>query len=475
MKRITLFLLIALVAVSSAEAQKVKRTKQKEEDGFVWYLLSQEYNKGAEIEKGNIIIPVKYGSVQYLGHRFFSATEYNDNEKKWQITVYNRNGTIIIPPVKDYQEVTYIKTASFFEVKNNGKLGLCDTNGRIILPCKFSHIVTHNNRIKAYTSYSTNNSSWNTLGYYDINGKEIISPEKGYNDIQAVLGGYVVYKGGAHNDRKKYIITAGYCDDNGNEIVSPDRGYSDIEAHCATDDKTHKIRYLQVCKDGGKYDQGVKKGVCDLKGDEIIRPMDCGLWVTGSPTDISYNDQNGFYYEDPQKTKHYLGFKLNSKNQIIPDPDHPLGTTDKYVSNEHQQEQTAYNNSNSSSYNNTYTPPAQHKQQNTGDKSNNKSSTQPKSSSSSSSSASSSNKPSSSSNRPSHNSTTASSFQQQKVKCGQCRGTGMTNCWSCGGKGTIRKSGIDKNGKQVFRNDRCTGCNGSGKRKCTVCNGKGVR
>lgn len=57
--------------------------------------------------------------------------------------------------------------------------------------------------------------------------------------------------------------------------------------------------------------------------------------------------------------------------------------------------------------------------------------------------------------------------------CSGCNGKGTLQCWHCGGKGYISKSGIDKNGKQVFRDVRCGGCNGSGRARCPGCGGDG--
>ena len=333
MKRIALFLLIALVAVSSAYAQKVKRNKQKEKDGFSWYLLKQDGFRGAENNRGTIIIPLekKFSSINYQKGYFIAKDQFSE--------VYDTIGNVIIPIERRYDQIN-------------------PTNVSI----------------------------------------------------------------------------------DGNEICNVFR--------------------FRIPLGNNEY----RHGICDKNGVEIIPPV----------YDAILNFPNGiimfFKYFGGNQVKFYTGYKFDKQGNIVPDPDHPIDTTDSPV--EYFYDQTAYNNSSSDSYNNTYTPPAQHKQQNTNTKGNSNT-TQPKNSASSSSSASSSNKPSTT--RTPKERTHPFENYNTPVKCGQCRGTGMTNCWSCGGKGTIRKSGIDKNGKQVFRNERCTGCSGSGKRKCTVCNGKGVR
>lgn len=468
MKRIALFLLIALVAVSSAEAQKVKRTKQKAWDNFEWYLLEQKgLYKGAAIDKEREVIPLSegYQEIKYIGKGFFEARKNNN------AALYDSRGKNIIPVTRGYTkiEIEYFKDYIYFKVfRTEHSTGLCDRNGQEIIPCMFYSI---------FISFGNNPSDHLILAdskrIFEYDGEEIILPME-YNGITPhANAGFIVYKG--HSDKD---IKAGYYDILRKEVIPIEYGYTDIRL--GFDDSGNGLRFLRVYKGGKSYLKSTLRGICQIDGKPIIEPQDLEIPEDAKALqyEIRYNDNDGFYYNDKYEIKHFLGIKLDSRNQAVPYSNHPSGTTNRPIPQEPTEELTAnnntYNNTYNSGYNNTYTPPAQHKQQSSGNKGNNHTN-QPKSSASSSSSAPSSSKPSSSSNRPSHNNTTASSFQQQKVKCGQCRGTGMTNCWSCNGKGTIRKSGIDKNGKQVFRNDRCTGCNGSGKRKCTVCNGKGVR
>lgn len=218
--------------------------------------------------------------------------------------------------------------------------------------------------------------------------------------------------------------------------------------------------------------RGIMRGIRDKNGKEVFAPEHA---YTIEWSYVKNGKRTIYYWQDIEDKlytgiAYYTGMCLDPNGEIVPDPDHPLGSTNKPIP-EDNQEETAYNIPYQPINNyNTYTPPAQHKQQSTENKSN--STAQPKSSPKSSAGT--------SSNNPSTTRTTKERTHpfenyNKPVKCANCRGTGMANCWSCGGKGTIRKSGIDKNGKQVFRNERCTGCGGSGKRKCTVCNGKGTR
>ena len=72
MKRIALLILIAVVAISSAEAQNLKRTLNKSADGFKWYLIEQEGHQGAETKKGKTIIPIdKYYNYIFYNFLYF--------------------------------------------------------------------------------------------------------------------------------------------------------------------------------------------------------------------------------------------------------------------------------------------------------------------------------------------------------------------------------------------------------------------
>ena len=428
MKRIALFLIIAAVAISSAEAQKVKRTKQKESDGFKWTLIEQDGYKGAEIKKGVKFIPVENHceNVCYIGDGFFSSFKAGEGN-----CVMNKNGKQIINGGED--EIYFRCQDGFVFFTYQYSESVYDTNGRLIIPIerKYKYVVLNGAKtiFNVYSKFDHHNESNRIAGVCDLMGNEIIPPSRGYNSVHQI------------SIEMKYY------------------------------DRTREWIYYSVVKDG-------REGACDIDGKEIVAPEN------NKDRNELYCDRtyHYFYYLDKHKIKHYLGVKLNSNSRGILDPDHPLGTTDKPVPEEQPQEETVYNttttnfsnsysNSYNNTYNNSYTPPAQHKQQSTGNKSN--STTQPKSTPKSSTGTSSSSKPSTT--RTPKERTHPFENYNTPVKCGQCSGTGMMRCFSCSGKGTIRKSGIDKNGKQVFRNERCTGCGGSGKRKCTVCNGKGTR
>ncbi len=436
MKRIALFILIAAGAISSAGAQEVIRTKQKEKDGFKWTLLEKwDYienckYKGVEIKKGVEIVPLEgqYKKVNYIGDGFFST--YKEDEGTH---VINRNGKKILEVEGNENKFVCGKGVIVFNGVN--RAAVYDTTGHVIIPFEkgFEKIIFQPEFDDPYFYVRTGESidHWKT-GVYNLKGREIIGLYRGYCAVFLLR-------------KKKNVFF---------EIV--------VE----NDNSERKFTY----------------GACDIYGKEIIAPVYpklVGLSEKGHY--FYYTDERYDYKDERYNIQHYLGVKLDDNGRAVPDPDHPLGHTDKPLPREHIEEQTAYNNttttynnsynnSYNNTYNNSYTPSAQQKQQSTGTKSN--STTQPK------------NTPNSSTGTSSNKSSTTRTPKERThpfenyntpVKCGQCSGTGMMRCFSCSGKGTIRKSGHDKNGKQVFRNERCNGCNGSGKRKCTVCNGKGTR
>ena len=438
MKRVVFFLLVVAVAVSTADAQGVIRTEQNEKDGFKWTLLEKwDYienckYKGVEIKKGVEIVPLEgqYKKVDYIGDGFFSTYKEDVGTR-----VINRNGKKIVEAKGDGNKFVCGKGVIVF---NGGdRAAVYDTSGNVIIPFEKGFEI-----ILFYPKYDDpclyvrkgESSGRRNTGAYDLKGREIIGLNRGYCDVNL------------------------------------------IKTKKNTFDTEKSLRYFLVStRKKKKYTYGV----CDINGIEIIAPKYPIVGIDDNGHYFYYMDERYDYKDERYNIQHYLGVKLDDNCRAVPDPDHPLGHTDKPLPSEHVEEQTAYNNtttySNSynnsynNTYNNSYTPPAQHKQQSTENKSN--STAQPKSTPESSTGTSSSSKPSSSNYKPTPHKNNASSFQPTPVKCAHCSGTGMMRCFSCSG----RKSGIDKNGKQVFRNERCSGCGGSGKRKCTVCNGKGVR
>lgn len=323
MKRIALLILIAVVAISSAEAQNVKRTKHKEKDKFKWYLIEHDGYQGAETKEGKSIIPlekkfkeVRYRySSRYYTNGFFIAYK-KDADGKSIVGVYNRNGVEKISPDRGYS-YAYVDDILWCDdhivVKNENVVGLCDTNGR-----------------------------------------EIIAPKPHYRDFKFYpflkISGYYI----AHYKDK----SCGIVDSNGREVIPPGRGYTH-----ACPQKSNGHIFFEVKK-------GDSVGLCDIYGDEIVAPKKIDYFFS-----FKYA-QDCFMYVDYARRYFYLGVKLDKDGHGIPDPYHVAGTPyteDNLAESTYQQKeqrnytpQNQYNNYQATpTYNNNSQQPSQHHNNNT--------------------------------------------------------------------------------------------------------------
>ena len=174
MKRIALFLLITTIAISSAGAQKVKRSKKIEKDGFRWYLLEQGDLKGAEIKKKEMVIPLE---KQYI-HYYFGYLQCNIGEHK---ALYDTSGTLIIPIERKYTETIPLDGCIYvhFKYTSNDSLrygiGICDLQGNEIVPTSRKYRKLHRNSDGAHHWYQVYDKDYKQ-GVCDNYGEEIITP-----------------------------------------------------------------------------------------------------------------------------------------------------------------------------------------------------------------------------------------------------------------------------------------------------------
>ena len=265
MKRIALFILIAAVAVSTADAQEITRTKQKEKNGFKWILLEQGDYKGAETKKGKELIPLEkqFKNIKY-DNDFFVAEAAGAG-----YSVYTRKGKQIIES-RSIQSVNCFEASQgFIYCKDGGYKVLYDTTGKIIIPKdrKYNTIIIRDGCIYVYEKYDPR------------------------DDLQRIVG---------------------VCDFQGNVIIPTSRGYNRIWR------KHDKGEYwYEIYKDG-------KGGICDIYGDEIIEPsVPSGHYIIYHlERTFAYSDDS-----DEEYVKHYLGMTLDADGHGVPDPKHPVGTT----------------------------------------------------------------------------------------------------------------------------------------------------
>lgn len=236
------FLLAFLGSQNSLFSQgydKQVENKLREEYDSIWYLkpptnffsVMKDGKRGLIDHKGKIILQCKYD--------YFLIMQYDDPSKNnfpvWQNGkggVYDFEGNEIIPPNK-YDTVYYSPyTLKHLRTTLNGKVGMLDSLGREVVPCKYNEVRPWDK------SYIITLNGKN--GICDSIGKEIISCK--YDDILPLGKHYLV----TLNEKK------GSCDLTGTEIVSCK--YDNIILM----DKYYSIKIAD------------KEGVCDLTGKEII-------------------------------------------------------------------------------------------------------------------------------------------------------------------------------------------------------------
>lgn len=145
--------------------------------------------------------------------------------------------------------------------------GAEDANGKTLIPLSMGYtLVGYSASSKRF--YGIKN---NMMGYHDETGKEIISPDRGYDHVMDLRGFIRVSRG----DK------VGACDLSGKEVISPDKGYDDI----------------LFCDNYYKVERYGKQGVCDLTGKEIVAPIyDYILYTDGV---YKYQDAGGNFWPVP--------------------------------------------------------------------------------------------------------------------------------------------------------------------------------
>lgn len=231
------------------------------------------------------------GFVWYL---ISSTTKFNNGAE-------DQNGNTIIPLSQGYDWVYY--TNGVFQVSKNLKYGICDKTGReIISPNRGYEEITYLNAAGYYSVVKGGKK-----GMCDLAGNEIISPNKGYDKYEEVKFNGTRYFKVEKNGK------IGIIDLKGKEMVSTDRGY-DMISYSATKNfydvgKNGKVGFcdlsfneiispdrgyekiMDVTSYGKHYYKVVKNGkygACDLTGKEIVTPM---------YTDLTYLD-DGFHCQD---------------------------------------------------------------------------------------------------------------------------------------------------------------------------------
>ena len=171
--------------------------------------------------------------------------EVKKNGKEGVCDIHGKE--IIAPNLYDYLDAWNIEDCHFYIVKKDDKSGVCDQNGReIMVPNYFDYVSVEGKRNDFYYIVEKEGRA----GVYDMFGMEIIEPK-----YQAIYWGK---KGGYNYFRVKYDNMEGVCDLQGRVIVEPI--YSDVWMRGGKG-----YYYYQVKK-------GKNEGVVDVDGTEIIAP-----------------------------------------------------------------------------------------------------------------------------------------------------------------------------------------------------------
>lgn len=123
------------------------KTKLIGNDNFVWYRVQAEHgiNKtGALSERGEIIIPTEFLSVEYE-YGFFDVTK-SIGDNTFYHGVYTKTGNCIIPVSRGYTHIISFSRASdhdeykYHEVVKGNKSGICNHYGVEIVPVVYQKV-----------------------------------------------------------------------------------------------------------------------------------------------------------------------------------------------------------------------------------------------------------------------------------------------------------------------------------------------
>ncbi len=164
--------------------------------------------EGAVNKWGKVIIPCLYEHIfmlfdKELG-RYGVKLQKEEGDKELSGVYEEKNWKEIVPV--EYESI-YRRDNMTYGCKKNGKEGILDINGNIIIPVEYKYILWDG------FGYSVIAEDF-AEGYIDAKGK-IIIPINKYNHVRRD-NNYIVVGIDGHK---------GFCDTKGNELVSPDLGY----------------------------------------------------------------------------------------------------------------------------------------------------------------------------------------------------------------------------------------------------------
>ncbi len=152
----TSFIIIILACLLSYDSHaQVGRKQHVEEDGFVWYELTQNISQhGAENESGGSIVPVGDYDIMYFSGYFLLFSHNHEG-------IYSKDGQEVIPLSSQYEHV--LPLGNYFQVERKGKVGVCDIQGEEIIPTDKGYSDIVYNEVTGF-SYENSNGSYTPIG-----------------------------------------------------------------------------------------------------------------------------------------------------------------------------------------------------------------------------------------------------------------------------------------------------------------------
>ena len=300
--------------------------------------------------KGNTIIDTSMG-LTYIGRESVMCGKQMIEKKFWKaekgeyvvfFTKEGRQHTPFVKIISGYEEVTpkLGKNSSvYFEVKRNGKVGICNSDGKLIIPIEYdffgydyendnfrAHIkngktdylnVSASGNISVtmkrakdgyeYSEYYTTTPSGSKCGIKNAKDQFVIAPE--YD--------FIWYDDSEHEFEVTNGNNYGRVDQKGNIIIPTSRGYNSIVRV-----KQYKSWYYRVSKNN-------KQGICNRYGKEILPPIYSSAFFDEYENNLLADGKN-------------INVELGDNNLLNPNPPkpnfatantNPQGTAHNYIGN----------------------------------------------------------------------------------------------------------------------------------------------
>jgi len=209
--------------------------------------ISKDFKSGFMDKTGKIVIEAKYDDARDFSEGLAAVQFTNDlGESKWGYV--DKEGNVKIDFMFQNEPTSFTSGRAFIR-GTNGKMGIIDNTGKIIVDPKYQQIFPYEN---GFATASIMDEKWQTTHeIIDVNGKAVKKFEKDKKGNQIQL--YSGFKDGLAIAMENYKY--GFIDTKGNIVVkcefrklnqlNNDRAYAE-----QYDDKTKKVTYGFIDKKG---------------------------------------------------------------------------------------------------------------------------------------------------------------------------------------------------------------------------------